>query len=324
MRTYSFNSFLSKKILMRFITGAVLVAIAGACTAAAPQHSVLDETVWDVAANQAISADVLIERSRIADIVLLGETHDNPVHHRIQNVILNALIDAGRKPSLVMEQFDFEQQLQIDKALSPDTSRTDSLLQFKQTMVAGWDWPQYQALLETAIDRHLRVRAANLSRNRLQRVSRQGFTALGAGEAARLALDTGWSEVQETHLEKDIIDGHCGMLPAKAAPAVAQAQRARDAMMADAILTERSDSVVAILGREHVRRDLAVPHYLVARAPQRKVVSVGLIESDDLKKPTDDVSSTSNFRYDYLVLTAPVQRKVDPCKGLVMPTSMSR
>ncbi len=288
------------------------------------QRKLFDETVWDVAANEAISAEMLIERSRIADTVLLGETHDNLAHHRIENVVLNALSDAGRKPTLVMEQFDFEQQPQIDTAMSPATSRAESLSQLKHIMAAGWEWPQYRPLIDTAKARQLPLRAANLSRSRLQQVSRQGFSALGLGEASRLALDTGWSEAQENQLEKDIVDGHCGMLPATAAPAVARAQRARDAMMAEAILNVGAGTAVAILGREHVRRDLSVPRYLAARAPDRKVVVVGLIESDDPHKPGDELVNTMRSRYDYLVLTAPVQRQVDPCKGLVMSMRMSQ
>jgi uncharacterized iron-regulated protein len=324
MHKYFSGCYSSIKMAARLFMACMLIATVGACTTASQQRLLFQETVWDVAANQAISANVLIDRSRTADIVLLGETHDNPAHHRIQNAVLNALSDAGSKPSLVMEQFDFEQQPQIDMAMSPETSRTESLLQLKHTMAAGWEWPQYQVLIATAKDHQLPLRAANLSRNRLQQVSRQGFSALGSGESTRLALDAGWSEAQEAQLEKDIVDGHCGMLPVTAAPAVARAQRARDAMMADALLNVRSGMAVAILGREHVRRDLSVPLYLATRAPKRKVIAVGLIELDDIQKPDDDLMATLGSRYDYLVLTAPVHRTVDPCKGLVMPTTMSK
>ncbi len=324
MRTYFLNTQLTRSVFTRLFFALTLVCLMGACTTAPQSHKLFSETVWDVAANEAISATTLIARSAAADIVLLGETHDNPAHHRIQHSVLNALSDAAIKPSLVMEQFDFEQQAQIDRAMLPETSRTDSLSQLKQIMAAGWEWPQYQAMIATAKDRHLPLRAANLSRTYLQQVSRQGFSALGAGEATRLALNFGWTDAQEVQLEKNIVDGHCGMLPQSAAPAVARAQRARDAMMAEALLNVHSGTAVAILGREHVRRDLSVPRYLAARAPQRKVVVIGLIESDDLQKPPDDAKDLLGRRYDYLVLTAAVQRKVDPCTGLVMPKSMTQ
>lgn len=298
----------------------LLVGLASACTTPLTQRSTFSESVWDVAANQVITSELLVERLRAANVVLLGETHDNPVHHRIQNTLLTALSRNTLAPTLVMEQFDLEQQPMIDVAMASATSRADSLQQLEHMMDAGWDWPQYQALVETAKDRRLPLLAANLSRNRLQQVSRQGFAALGTGEAARLALDVNWSDAQELQLEKDIINGHCGMLPAKAAVAVARAQRARDAMMADALLSVSSGIAVGILGREHVRRDMAVPVYLAARAPGRQVVVIGLIDADDSRTPQEAAAGTLGVRYDYVVSTAPVQRTVDPCVGLVMPS----
>ncbi len=295
----------------------MLICLASACAIPVVPKTDFTETVWDVATNQPITAEIFVERSRAADFVLLGETHDNPAHHRIQNWLLKKLSSKGEGVSLVMEQFNFEQQAAIDAAMAAPTG---SLQQLKQIMVTGWEWPQYQPLIDTAKDRHLPIIAANLSRNRLQQVSRLGFAVLGRGESSRLRLDDGWTAAQQTQLEKDIVDGHCGMLPATAAAAVVRAQRARDAMMADALLQVQSGTAVAIFGREHVRRDLSVPHYLAARAPNRKAVVIGLIESDGRYTPQELAMGELGRRYDYLVLTAPVQRDTDPCKGLVMPS----
>ena len=319
MPLHFFISCLIPRSFIRTCIALVLAGLLGGCTTAVTQQTTFNETVWDVAANHAITAEQLVERLRTADFALLGETHDNPAHHRIQNALLNSLSNNGSAPTLVMEQYDLEQQALVDVAMASVTHRAASLDQLMHLMPAGWDWPQYQVLLETAKDRRLSVVAANLSRTRLQQVSRQGFAALGPGEAARLVLDAGWSDAQQTQLEKDIVDGHCGMLPAKAAAAVARAQRARDAMMADALLSVHSGIAVGILGREHVRRDLSVPLYLAARAPNRNVVVIGLIDSDGSRAPHDEATGKLGPRYDYLVLTAPMQRTVDPCDGLVMP-----
>ena len=304
------------RIRLRLFMALVLACLISACATPVVQQTGFTETVWDVAANQAITPELLVERSRTADFVLLGETHDNPVHHRIQNWLLREL-STSKNVSLVMEQFDFEQQAAIDAAMA---ATSGSVQQLKQIMATGWEWPLYQPLIDTAKDRHLPLIAANLSRSRLQQVSRQGFAALGAGESSRLRLDDGWTEAQQTQLEKDIIEGHCGMLPATAVAAIVRAQRARDAMMADALLHVQSGTAVAIFGREHVRRDLSVPLYLAARAPSRKAIVIGLIEADGQHAPQELSSGVLGRRYDYLVLTAPVQRDVDPCKGLVTPT----
>ena len=317
MHQYFLNTHLTLRTLARLFVVCSATYLITACVKPGMQQTGISEIVWDVAANRAISPDLLVERSRAANFVLLGETHDNAVHHRIQNWLLQELSSNGERVSLVMEQYDLEQQAAIDAAMMANTG---ALRQLKQMMATGWDWPMYQALIDTAIHRHLPLIAANLSRSRLQQISRAGFVALGAGESLRLRLDDGWSDAQQIQLEKDIVGGHCGMLPTTAAAAVARSQRARDAVMADALLKVQSGSAVAIFGREHVRRDLAVPLYLAARAANRKSVVIGLIDSDGHHSPQEEATGSLGRRYDYLVLTTPVQRDVDPCEGLVMPT----
>ena len=297
-----------------------------ACAASPLPSFGSDIVIWDSTAKKIISNEQLIARSLSVDFVLIGETHDNPVHHRFQNSLLIAMSAMGRRPVLVMEQFDLELQSSIDRAMLAKTDRVDSLKILRQEMAKGWDWSQYQPLIETAKDRVLPLKVANLSRARLQQVSRNGFAALGNGAAARLALDNGWSIAQQKQLEQDVVDAHCGVLPAQAATPIANAQRARDAVMADTLLQVRTGPVgattvataVAIFGRGHVRRDLAVPFYLTARAPHRTAVVIGLIDSIGGQMPDEKAFDDMAGRYDYLVLTPAVKRKTNPCDGLVM------
>ena len=313
---------------MSLLTSVLLLA---ACTTFPMQSFGDNILIWDGGAKKMITPEELTDRSLSADFVLIGETHDNPIHHRIQKALLAALSANGRRPVLVMEQFDLEQQTTIDSAMSANTGRVEALKILQQQMAKGWDWPQYQPLIEIAKDRALPLKAANLSRTRLQQVSRLGFVALGDRAAARLALESGWSMTQQKQLEQEIVDGHCGMLPAKAAAPIANAQRARDAMMADTLLQVRTGTAdataiatavapaVGIFGREHVRRDLAIPLYLTARAPHRTTVVIGLIDSNGGQMPSDEALAELAGRYDYLVLTPAVKRDTNPCDELVMP-----
>ena len=56
-------------------------------------------SVWDVAAAAFLSAADLIAKPSAANIVLLGETHTNPDHHRLQARIVAGLGAAGGFPS---------------------------------------------------------------------------------------------------------------------------------------------------------------------------------------------------------------------------------
>jgi hypothetical protein len=96
------------------------------------------------------------------------------------------------------------------------------------------------------------------------------------------------------------------------------AQRARDAMLADGMITHADgDGAVLVAGNGHVRADLAVPVYLRRRAPDMTSTSIAFTEVLDGKiAPEDYVPSGSgkNPVYDYLWFT-PRSQGQDPCVG---------
>lgn len=280
-----------------------------------PARAPLAGMAWDVNRQRLLPVADVLRRTGAADIILLGETHDNPDHHAIETTILDTV--AARRPAvLVLEQYDLEQQPALDAIARSDDDHPARLVALQRLMGAGWEWPGYQPLLATAIRRGLPVVAANASRATLRQVSKEGFAALGPGQATRLGLEGGWSAAQQSLLGAEIAEGHCGSLPAPAVAAIALAQRARDAVMADRILAQPSAAVVAILGRGHVRHDLAVPVYLRQRAGNRRFISLGLVETNGSDVPTDYDSSRLGALYDFILFTRPVIRKNDPCVGL--------
>ena len=260
---------------------------------------------WKVGDRRHVPFGELVRQAREADIVLLGETHDNPAHHATQRRLLESLAD--KTPALVMEQFDIEQQASLDAILRARDTQPEKLKALKALMKPGWQWSGYEGLLSTALERGLPVLAANISREALREVGRNGVAALGSGASAQLGLDTGWSAAQQASLRQEVEAAHCGMLPEAAVAAMTNAQRVRNAIMADRLLSAPGGAV-AILGRGHVRQDLAVPVYLKQRAPQKKVLSVALAEGElapDAPQP-----------FDYVIPGTAVRRVDDPCAEL--------
>nr|WP_217345194.1 ChaN family lipoprotein [Noviherbaspirillum sp. L7-7A]MBV0879426.1 ChaN family lipoprotein [Noviherbaspirillum sp. L7-7A] len=294
----------ARRLLLGSLLAACLMIQAG-CGAIQAASSGDAGQPWKVSDRRHVPFSELAGQARAADIVLLGETHDNPAHHATQRRLLESLAD--RKPALVMEQFDLEQQASLDTILRSGGTRQEKLQALKTLMKPGWEWPGYEGLLATALERGLPVLAANISREALREVSRNGVAALGDGASAQLGLDTGWSAAQQASLRQDVVAAHCGMLPEAAVGAMVNAQRVRDAIMADRLLSAPG-SAVAILGRGHVRQDLAVPVYLRQRAPQKKVLSVALAEGElDPEAPQP---------YDYVIPAKAVSRAEDPCAEL--------
>ncbi len=301
------------------LAGCVCLSTLSAC-AQLPAPASLAGMAWNVSQQRMLPVAEVLQQLSAADIVLLGETHDNPDHHAIEATVLDAFAAKG-SAVLVLEQYDLEQQSALDAIARSGDGDTVRLAALQRLMGSGWEWPAYQPLLATALHRGLPVVAANASRATLRPVSKEGFAALGPGRATQLGLATGWSAAQQSLLGSEIADGHCGRLPAPAVAAIAIAQRARDALMAERILAQATAPVVAILGRGHVRHDLAVPVYLRQRAGNRRFVSVGLVEAGDSAAAADYDRSSLGALYDFILFTKPVIRKTDPCAGLVPTTA---
>jgi uncharacterized iron-regulated protein len=242
----------------------------------------------------------LTEALRDADYVLLGEIHDNAIHHRLQWVVLDEL---APRP-LVMEQFDVEVQPALDAAIAARGGAASVLEAGK--MARTWNWAFYKPLVEITLDRNQPVVAGNLSRTDARAVASKGFEALP--DAAALAIDKVWDDERERSLVQQLVESHCGKLPPEAAPGIVRAQRARDAVMADRML--RYPRAVLIAGSGHTRIDRGVPVYLKERAPGRKVVSIGFVEGKD------DADSARNFDFVWITDTQP---REDPCASMKMP-----
>lgn len=295
---------------------AVLLVSCAATEPAHDQYQMADHPlagkVWDVAARQFVEPAVLLQRAGVARFVLLGEIHDNREHHRIQTRVLQAVTNS-RRPALVMEQYDRDQQAAINSIMQGSNGAADKLLGLGELMRKSWEWDAYAPLAKLAVQQNLPVIAANLSRDELRKVSRNGFGALGSGEEQRLALETVWSPVRQSKLVNDIAQGHCGKVQEHMVIAIAKAQRARDAVMADMLLHSKEDGAVAIVGSGHARRDMAIPLYLAARSPQSTVLSLGLVEVDSPLDPAVYAAGPLGPLYDYIWFTPRVARTYDPC-----------
>lgn len=286
--------------------------------------SVSADLIWDTRARRALTRQELEALLAHAPYVLLGEVHDNREQHRRQRELLAAMLQSGRRPALVMEQFDSEHQHALEAAqhrpeASPETLRDAGRFS------TGWSWPDYAPLLSLAVDHRLPVRAGNVSRERAQPVARQGFAAIPADERRLLALDAGWSDGQEQAQRQEIIDGHCGQLDSDAgrllAARLAAIQRWRDGMLAEALLESPADQggAVAILGNGHARRDLGVPNRTAARGlPPGAILAIGQIEWRNGVTNPAAYPEARPERYD-IVWFSPREERPDPCASFAMP-----
>jgi uncharacterized iron-regulated protein len=244
---------------------------------------------------------------RSADVVMLGEVHDNPGHHALRARWL-AELAAERRFVLAMEQFDVDRQAQIDAALAEGLAPR-VLAERAGFRFDGWEWAYYEPAVTLARDRGLPLRAANLPGREAMRIARAGVAA-GAGD-----VPEGWGAAEEGALAEAVRQGHCGLLPEAAVSAIVAAQRARDRRMAEVIADARRHTglpVVLLAGNGHVRRDLGVPRWLAGMRPTDRVVSVGLLERSP-GSGQETLEDTTGFD---VARALPAATREDPCEAL--------
>ena len=266
-----------------------LATLLGACTTAAPLGG------WD-------------DRLRGDALVLLGEVHDNAQQHQLRLATLQRAFASGWRPAIAMEQFDREHQADIDRARRerPGDARhlIDAAAPSANRAGGGWNWAFYRPFVELALRYDVPLIAANLSNADTSRIVRGGYPAVfSAAEIAALGLDIPVAPEVQAAQEREIDIGHCHALPRSMWPRMAQAQFARDAVMADALRRgARGGSAVLLAGNGHVRRDIGVPRWL--GDAKARSFAVGYLEI------TDD--STPVAAFDAVVRTA-VAERADPC-----------
>ena len=199
-----------------------------------------------------------------ADVLLLGEAHDNGDGHRLRAEALQLRIEKGWRPAIAMEQFDREQQAALDTAMR-ECRDADCVVARVAPGKSGWLWPFYKPVITLALDYGLPVLAANLSRADAAKVIGGGFdTVLNAEVRSRYGLDAALPADVLAAQAEEVRTGHCNMLPAQMLEPMARAQIARDVVMAETLRPHVLRGVVLIAGNGHVRRDIAVPYWLRA------------------------------------------------------------
>ena len=252
----------------------------------------------------AVTAPELLRRVASSDLVLLGEVHDNPLHHTLRARLIDSF-DDGR-PAVVFEQFT-ESTGPIEPRRAGES--VEQWLDRNHFDRNGWRWPLHQPVVEAALTHARSLWGSGVPRDSVRAIVREGESAAPSHLRALLArapLDSAATRA----LDQELVAGHCGRLPASMVSGMRAAQTVRDAAMTAALLRAREDGPAwLIAGNGHVRRDIAVPRILRAVAPDAMVLSVGLLErSAGGARP-----SAESLRQFDLVLITPRSERADPC-----------
>ncbi len=203
-----------------------------------------------------LSAGALVEQLVDAPLILLGEQHDHPDHHRLRAWLIEQLVASGRSPALVFEHV----HTGLADALADCVSSRcdlDEALPHALEWEARWpNWSMFRPLFEAAWRLDLDVEAGNAPPDRVRALARGERVP---GEALAETLDAR-PDARRAELRSLLARSHCDLLPDEALDGMLVAQTARDLAMADAM--HGHDDAILLAGNGHVDSRLGVPWIL--------------------------------------------------------------
>jgi uncharacterized iron-regulated protein len=295
----------------------LILAVSACSTAPHPwlesggaSHPLLGQ-IHRVADGRVVSEGDLIAAAGAADFVLIGESHGNRDHHRLQARIVSALQRDARRPRAVaFEMISADRQLAVVEYLDAHPGDPAGLGAAVDWAASGWpDWALYEPIARAALANGAQVVAADLSRAQRRAVFDEGAQALRASFVRRTGLDRELSATLTSELRDELHAAHCGEAPPEVLGGMYHVQRARDAMLADRLAAASGKAGgILIAGNGHVRKDRGVPWYLARLEPEARTLSIGLIEvRDSQRRPPADLP------YDYVWFTPRIADREDPC-----------
>ncbi len=274
--------------------------------------------IWDPRAARFVDEATLTAAIASADFVALGEVHDNPDHHLLQARLVRAGTAAGRRPALAFEMLTADQQPAIDAALARAPKDPDALAETWQAS----RWPNfryYRPILAAGLDVGLPIVAANLPREQVKGIVAKGKDALDEALRGRLAREEPIPDEMAAELRDEMEESHCGELPETMLDPLVLAQRARDARMAERMVTAGAGrGAILIAGKGHARVDRGVPALVAKDEPGKKVVGIAFEEvSDEANEPAgyEQDWGKGPLPFDFVVFT-PATTREDPCAGM--------
>lgn len=233
-----------------------------------------------------------------ADIVFLGEQHDNPGHHALQAQWVSAL----QARALVFEMLTSDQAHRATQENRATEAQLEAALNWNGS---GWpDFALYFPIFDAVPD--AQIFGAAVPRSQLGDIMQKDLTEVAGPEITqRFALDRALPDAQLQERIDLQRTAHCDALPEDLLPAMVDVQRLRDAVIAEqalAALSATGGPVIVITGNGHAREDWGAPYLVAQASPETRLFTLGQGEAG--QTPNGSFSA---------VVDGPAVDRGDPC-----------
>jgi uncharacterized iron-regulated protein len=242
-----------------------------------------------------VKYEKMLKEAADADIVLFGESHDNPISHWLQLELTKDLYDL-KKDKLVLgaEMFESDNQVILDEYL-------DSLISTTNFESNARLWPNYKTdykpLVEFAKKNKLKFVATNVPRRYASLVNLKGFEGLDelSDEAKAFLPLLPIKYDADLNCYKSMMEME-GM-GSHVTPNFPKAQAIKDATMAHFILKNWSKEKLLIHyhGSYHSENYESIYWYLKQENPDLKIVTIHTVSQDEISELTKENAGKADF-----------------------------
>lgn len=144
--------------------------------------------LWDVAGGRETDLGRVLPTIRDANLVLVGEQHDNRDHHAAQLRIIQTLHNAGKPIAVALEMIEHRLQPILDGWGSGQMEEKTFVPYFQASW--GNNWPLYRDIFVYCRDHGIPMVGLNVPREITSQVARKGFASLTPEQVGLLPMVT--------------------------------------------------------------------------------------------------------------------------------------
>ncbi|MEB3358330.1 MAG: ChaN family lipoprotein [Synechococcales bacterium] len=217
------------------------------------------------------SAQTLPRALREANVVYLGETHNQPDDHAAQLSIIQKLYRENPNLAIAMEMFQRPFQPVIDSYLAGQISAAELRRQSEYDQRWGYPWSYYEPILEFAKLRGVPVLAANTPAEITQQVAREGLEGLAEDDFQWIPPVSEIRTDNDAYREwiRQVYDGHGAHGSSRNFDNFFLAQVLWDETMAESVAQFLVDNpthqVIVLAGQGHIMYGYGIPSRVTRR-----------------------------------------------------------
>ncbi|HEY9749816.1 MAG TPA: ChaN family lipoprotein [Allocoleopsis sp.] len=230
------------------------------------------QTVFSPMQQQRLSPQIVLRQLANADVVYLGETHDNLADHQAQLEIIQALHQKQPQLAIALEMFQRPYQPVLDRYLAGQISEAELRQQSQFDQRWGYNWEYYAPILRFAKANRLPLVALNTPTEITRKVARQGLDSLTASDrqfvppATEIRTD---NHAYRQRIQKIYEEIHQGHSSSSNFEQFFQAQVLWDETMAERIAefatTHPNYQIVVLAGQGHIIYGDGIPSRVTRR-----------------------------------------------------------